>query len=62
MLIILAFGTISIIISGVTQITIFGNQSTIVDMGCISVHGSVAWGHHTYTVGIESDTGAYFPV
>ena len=59
-LIIPAFGIISIIISGITQIIIFGNQSMILAMSCISILGSVVWGHHMYTVGMESDTRAYF--
>eukprot|EP00397_Hematodinium_sp_SG-2012_P053775 GEMP01064425.1.p1 GENE.GEMP01064425.1~~GEMP01064425.1.p1 ORF type:complete len:308 (+),score=-93.10 GEMP01064425.1:305-1228(+) len=59
-LIIPAFGIISIIISGIAQIIIFGNQSMILAMSCICVLGSVVWGHHMYTVGMESDTRAYF--
>jgi len=59
-LIIPAFGIISIIISGITQIIIFGNQSMILAMSCICILGSVVWGHHMYTVGMESDTRAYF--
>merc|ERR1712050_462773 len=59
-LIIPAFGVISIVISGVSQKIIFGNQSMIYAMGCISLLGSVVWGHHMYTVGLESDTRAYF--
>merc|ERR1711963_858829 len=51
-LIIPAFGIISIIISG--------NQSMIFAMSCISLLGSVVWGHHMYTVGLETDTRAYF--
>merc|ERR1712093_954107 len=59
-LIIPAFGIISIVISGIAQKIIFGNQSMILAMSCISVLGSVVWGHHMYTVGLESDTRAYF--
>ena len=61
-LIIPAFGIISIIISGITQIILFGNQSMILAMSCISILGSVVWGHHMYIVGMESDTRAYFTV
>merc|ERR1712018_281732 len=59
-LIIPAFGVISIIISGISQKIIFGNQSMIFAMSCISLLGSVVWGHHMYTVGLETDTRAYF--
>merc|ERR1712032_433103 len=59
-LIIPAFGVISIIISGVSQKIIFGNQSMIFAMSCISLLGTVVWGHHMYTVGLETDTRAYF--
>merc|ERR1712084_107301 len=56
----MGFGIISIIISGVSQKTIFGNQSMIFAMSCISLLGSLVWGHHMYTVGLETDTRAYF--
>merc|ERR1711998_303089 len=59
-LIIPAFGIISIIISSSYQKMVFGNQSMIFAMSCISILGSVVWGHHMYTVGLESDTRAYF--
>merc|ERR1712017_44771 len=59
-LIIPASGIISIVISGIPQKIIFGNQSMILAMSCISILGSVVWGHHMYTVGLESDTRAYF--
>merc|ERR1712225_175746 len=52
-LIIPAFGIISIVISGVAQTMIFA-------MSCISFLGSIVWGHHMYTVGLETDTRAYF--
>merc|ERR1712223_709702 len=58
-LIIPAFGIISIIISGVSQKIIFGNQSMIFAMSCISLLGTVVWGHHMYTVGLETDTRGY---
>merc|ERR1712001_504734 len=51
---------ISIVISGISQIIIFGNQSMIFAMSCISLLGSVVWGHHMYTVGLETDTRGYF--
>merc|ERR1712031_55011 len=53
-------GIISIIISGVAQKIIFGIQSMIFAMSCISLLGTVVWGHHMYTVGLETDTRAYF--
>merc|ERR1712076_255969 len=59
-LIIPGFGIISIIISGIAQKIIFGNQSMIFAMSCISILGSIVWGHHMYTVGLETDTRAYF--
>merc|ERR1712050_798367 len=51
---------IIIIISGISQKIIFGNQSMIFAISCISLLGSVLWGHHMYTVGLETDTRAYF--
>merc|ERR1712066_1227747 len=59
-LIIPAFGVISIVISGISQKIIFGNQSMIYAMSCISLLGTAVWGHHMYTVGLETDTRAYF--
>merc|ERR1712110_68319 len=59
-LIIPAFGVISIIISGIAQKIIFGIQSMIFAMSCISLLGSIVWGHHMYTIGLETDTRAYF--
>merc|ERR1712217_184645 len=59
-LIIPAFGMISIIISSSYQKMIFGNQSMIFAMSYISLLGTLVWGHHMYTVGLETDTRAYF--
>merc|ERR1712226_1689991 len=59
-LIIPAFGIISIIISSSYQKIIFGNQSMIFAMSCISLLGTVVWGHHMYSVGLETDTRGYF--
>merc|ERR1711937_136998 len=59
-LIIPAFGVISIVISGIAQKIIFGIQSMIFAMSCISLLGTVVWGHHMDTVGLETDTRAYF--
>ena len=41
---------VCIIISGILQKIIFGNQSMIFAMSCISLLGSVVWGHHMYSV------------
>merc|ERR1712178_676327 len=59
-LIIPAFGVISIIISSSYQKMVFWNQSMIFAMSCISLLGTVVWGRHMYTVGLETDTRAYF--
>merc|ERR1712072_1243512 len=55
-LIIPAFGIISIIISSSYQKMVFGNQSMIFAMSCLSLLGTVVWGHHLYTVGLETGT------
>merc|ERR1712093_697862 len=59
-LIIPAFGIISIVISGISRKITFGNQSMVLAMVSISVLGSLVWGHHMYTLGLEADTRAYF--
>ena len=61
-LIIPAFGLISIIISSICHKIIFANQSMIFAMSSISLLGSIVWGHHMYTIGLESDTRAYFTI
>ena len=59
-LILPAFGVISQILGALSQRIIFGNQSMVLAMGCISIIGSIVWGHHIYTVGLEGDTKGYF--
>ena len=60
-LIIPAFGILSQILSGITgNIIIYGNQSMVLAMSCISILGSFVWGHHIYTIGLETDTRSYF--
>ena len=59
-LILPAFGIVSLAISYYAQSTIFGNQSMILAMTCIAILGSIVWGHHMYTVAMDSDTIAYF--
>ncbi len=59
-LIIPAFGIISIVISNISEKILFGIQSMILAMCCISILGSIVWEHHIYTLGLEVDTRAYF--
>jgi len=57
-LILPAFAVISLILSQVKMI--FGSQSMILALGCISILGMLVWGHHMTTVGMDADTRAYF--
>ena len=59
-LIIPAFGILSQVISSLSQRIIYGNQSMVLALACISVLGSLVWGHHISTLGMEADTRAYF--
>jgi len=58
-LILPAFGVISLLLSGIF-LGLFGNQSMILAMSCIALLGNVVWVHHMFTVGMDSDTRAYF--
>ena len=60
-LIIPAFGILNQILSGIIgNIIIYGNQSMVLAMNCISILGSFVWGHHIYIIGLETDTRSYF--
>ena len=59
-LVVPAFGLLSIILSYICNVNMFGNHSMILAMSCISILGSVVWVHHMFIVGMESDTRAYF--
>jgi cytochrome c oxidase subunit 1 len=59
-LIVPGFGLISNILSEHFNVILFGYQSMILAMSCISYLGSLVWSHHMFTVGIEIDSIAYF--
>lgn len=59
-LILPAFGICSQGISLMSQKYLFGSQSMVLAMGCISILGSCVWAHHMYLVGLEADTRGYF--
>ena len=59
-LILPAFGLLSNILSELIQVTLYGNQSMILAMCCISFLGAIVWSHHMFTLGLEIDTRAYF--
>ena len=59
-LIVPGFGLISNILSEHINVILFGYQSMILAMSCISYLGSLVWSHHMFTIGIEIDSRAYF--
>merc|ERR1712190_231012 len=59
-LIVPGFGLISNVLSEHINVILFGYQSMILAMSCISYLGSLVWSHHMFTVGMEIDSRAYF--
>nr|BAM68228.1 cytochrome oxidase subunit I [Babesia rodhaini]BAM68231.1 cytochrome oxidase subunit I [Babesia rodhaini]BAM68235.1 cytochrome oxidase subunit I [Babesia rodhaini]BAM68238.1 cytochrome oxidase subunit I [Babesia rodhaini] len=59
-LILPAFGIISLILSCTTSKETFGNQTMIIAMASIALIGCLVWVHHMYTSGVEVDTRSYF--
>jgi cytochrome c oxidase subunit 1 len=59
-LILPAFGMISVVLSELMCMPLFGNNCMILAMTNIALLGSIVWSHHMFTVGLESDTRAYF--
>lgn len=59
-LILPAFGVVSHVISTFAHKPIFGKIGMIYAMLSIALLGCMVWSHHLYTVGLDSDTRAYF--
>ena len=59
-LIIPAFGVVSMALEKATGVAIFGATGMIGGISAIAGLGLVVWAHHMYTVGMEADARAYF--
>jgi heme/copper-type cytochrome/quinol oxidase subunit 1/NADH:ubiquinone oxidoreductase subunit 4 (subunit M)/heme/copper-type cytochrome/quinol oxidase subunit 2 len=59
-LILPAFGIVSQVVSTYSRRPVFGRRGMVVAMASIGVLGCIVWSHHMYTVGLDSDSVAFF--
>ena len=60
-LIVPAPGVLSHTVSGAAGgVPVYGDQSMVLALGGVSLLGSLVWGHHMYTTGLEPDTRGYY--
>jgi len=55
-----AFGMISLSLSSMLQVCLFGKCAMILAMSCLWIVGCLVWSHHMFTIGLESDTRSFF--
>lgn len=55
-----AFGILSLLLFIFNQINVLGIQSMILAMGNVMILGSIVWIHHMFVTSLDSDTRAYF--
>jgi len=55
-----AFGIVSMALSAYSSKNVFGSVSMIYAMGSIGMLGFIVWVHHMFVVGLDTDLRAYF--